>query len=69
MRITDVSKIPPFNEQGQLCERGVVACLGVPLRTEDGYVLGSLCAIHKSPREWTGHEVELMRAVAEAVMS
>jgi two-component sensor histidine kinase len=32
---------------------GVVAYLGVPIRSHDGHVLGSLCAIQASPRQWS----------------
>lgn len=31
----------------------VIAYLGIPLRTPDGHVIGSLCAIHRAPRAWT----------------
>lgn len=34
-------------------DAGVIAYLGVPLRSPEGHVLGALCAIDPQPREWT----------------
>lgn len=67
--IADVREMPTLNVQDLVREWGLVAYLGIPLQTEDGFVLGALCAIQKSPRQWTGHEVELMRMIAEALMA
>ena len=47
---------------------GVVAYLGVPLRTPDGHTVGSLCAIDGAPRAWTPADVESMEALADATM-
>ncbi len=48
---------------------GVAAYLGIPLITEDGHVLGSLCAIDTEPRVWTTGEVETLRDLAASVMA
>lgn len=45
----------------------VVAYLGMPLRTPDGHVIGSLCAIQSSPRVWTAAEREALRDFAGIV--
>lgn len=42
----------------------VAAYLGVPLRTGEGDVLGSLCAIDTVARAWTSEEVETLRGLA-----
>lgn len=42
--------------------------LGIPLKTHDGYNLGTLCAIAADPREATENEILLMRDLAGAVM-
>jgi PAS domain S-box-containing protein len=43
----------------------VVAYLGVPLRTPDGYPVGSVCAIDAVPRAWTDADREALEAIAE----
>ncbi len=48
---------------------GVIAYLGIPLRTPDGHVIGSLCAIDGETREWTPEDAELLDCVAESVMN
>lgn len=32
---------------------GVIAYLGMPVCTDDGYLLGSFCAIQSRPRQWS----------------
>jgi diguanylate cyclase (GGDEF)-like protein len=48
-------------------ELSVTAYLGVPLRTEDGQLLGSLCAIDSEPREWTPADEAALRDLGELV--
>lgn len=47
---------------------GVAAYLGVPLRTPEGHVLGSLCAIDTVPREWSESDLLTLQDVAHAAM-
>lgn len=42
---------------------------GVPLTTDDGHVLGALCALDDSPHDWTDKEIAILTALASAVMS
>jgi diguanylate cyclase (GGDEF)-like protein len=42
--------------------------LGVPLRTPDGYNVGSLCAIDDEPRQFDRTQGEIMRKLAEIVV-
>lgn len=48
---------------------GVVAYLGIPLVTPDGYTVGSLCAIDRRPRAWTAVEIEELTDLAEIAMA
>jgi signal transduction histidine kinase len=48
-------------------ELGVVSYLGMPITTPDGYVLGSLCAIGHSPRNWTDEDLSYLSDLAAAV--
>ncbi len=47
----------------------VVAWAGYPLRSIDGYVLGTFCVVDHVPRNWTSSEREVLQAVAGAVQS
>ncbi len=42
---------------------------GVPLRTSEGYVLGTLCAIDYVPRTISAEDLQLLESLAEQVMS
>lgn len=50
-------------------ELGIAAYCGVPLRTESGAVLGSLCAIDSQPREWTDDDIQILTDLSEVVMT
>ncbi len=45
----------------------VMAYLGVPIRSPNGLVMGSLCAIHGSPRNWTAEEQSILEELASLV--
>ncbi|MCX6956099.1 MAG: PAS domain S-box protein [Verrucomicrobia bacterium] len=45
-------------------EFGVVAYLGIPLRSPGGLVLGSFCLIDPQPRQWLPAEIELTKEFA-----
>ncbi|WP_445148737.1 EAL domain-containing protein [Baekduia sp. Peel2402] len=42
----------------------VIAYCGVPLRLDDGHVIGAFCAIEPDPREWSAGDVELLSDLA-----
>lgn len=48
---------------------GVIAYAGVPLRSPDGVVIGSFCAIDTQPRVWTEEELALLEDLNHAVMT
>ena len=49
---------------GAISDLGVVAYAGIPLRTVEGYVLGSFCAIDSRPREWSDDDVAVLTEIA-----
>jgi len=50
-------------------ELGVVAYLGVPLRTSSGDTLGALCAIDTKPLHWTDEQIATLEDLAVAAMA
>jgi len=46
---------------------GVLSYLGMPVRSEDGYVLGSICAIGATPRMWSEQDLANMRDLSGMV--
>ncbi|HEX9129477.1 MAG TPA: GAF domain-containing protein, partial [Gemmatimonadaceae bacterium] len=63
--MADARNEPAFADR----DTKVRAYAGVPLVTEDGHTLGALCAFDESPRDWSGRDVEVLTALATAVMS
>jgi len=47
---------------------GVVAYAGAPLRTPEGHVLGSFCALDRVPRRWSERDLAVLEALAAATM-
>ena len=48
-------------------ELGIIAYAGIPLRTTDGHVLGSFCAIHDHARNWSDDDLATLQDLASAV--
>ena len=67
--VDDVKRDPRFASNPFLQSCGVRFYAGAPLRTRQGAVVGSLCVIDTKPRQITGRERELLRMVADAVMT
>ncbi len=52
-----------------IVDLNVIAYLGIPLVTSDGYVLGSFCVIDSKPRGWGAEDVSVIQDLAAAVMT
>ncbi|MCU1364603.1 MAG: putative magnesium/manganese-dependent protein phosphatase with domain [Ilumatobacteraceae bacterium] len=48
---------------------GVVAWAGFPLRSTDGHVVGTFCAVDRVVREWSAEDITLLHALASAATS
>ncbi len=48
---------------------GIVAIIVLPLITDDGHVLGTFCAIQPEPREWTDHDLNVMKELTASIMT
>ncbi len=67
--IEDARVHPLFKDNPAIRDLNVIAYLGIPLVTSDGYVLGSFCVIDSRPRRWTPEEVAVVEKLAAAVMT
>jgi two-component system, NarL family, sensor histidine kinase BarA len=67
--VEDARANPEFRDNPAIRDLGVIAYLGVPLRTPGGHVLGSLCVIDHEPRAWGDEDVALMTDLAGSVMT
>ena len=46
---------------------GVISYLGMPITSQEGFLLGSLCAINSHPRIWSEEEQRVLADLADAV--
>jgi predicted PurR-regulated permease PerM len=67
--VGDTRADPRFAGNPFLQRCGIRFYAGAPLRTRSGSAVGSLCVIDTKPREITDRERELLRMVADAVMT
>jgi GAF domain-containing protein len=62
--VADARLAPLVRDNLATVEIGVVGYLGTPLTDDRGHVLGSLCAIDTSPRDWTERELAILADIA-----
>ncbi len=62
--VEDARAHPLVRDSRATTEGGIVAYAAVPLRTPDGHVLGSVCAVDFAPRSWTAHDASVLEEVA-----
>ncbi|WP_229070337.1 PAS domain S-box protein [Actinoplanes sp. DH11] len=64
MVVPDARLHPLLHDNPAISEHRAIGYLGVPLRSPDGHVLGTLCAVDREPRDWTGDDVRMMEDLA-----
>ena len=64
LRVTDATDDPVVAGNLAIESLGVRAYLGVPLRDEDGHVLGAVCCVDTTPRDWADEDVETLLDIA-----
>ncbi len=69
LEVVDARRHPRVRDNPAIQDFGIVAYLGMPLRTLRGETLGSLCAIDHTPREWTGRDRGVLEDLAAAAMA
>ncbi|UFS72675.1 ATP-binding protein [Geomonas sp. RF6] len=67
--IEDARQDPLFRDNLAVKDLNVIAYLGMPLVTADGYILGSFCVIDGKPRQWTEEEISIVAKLSYAVMT
>lgn len=67
LAISDANTEPLVRENLAIRDLGVVAYLGVPLRLPTGEVVGALAAIDTERRDWTAHDLRVLRSTAHFV--
>lgn len=66
--VEDASTDARVSSNPAVGEYGVRSYLGMPLRTRDGMVLGSLCVFEMQPRKWSEEDQGRLSDLAAAVM-
>lgn len=68
--VPDATKDDRFrNNPLVTAEQGVRFYAGVPLTTEDGHNIGTICAVDSSPRQFTDRELAILNELARFAMS
>lgn len=67
--VDDAREHPLVRDNLAVRDLSVIAYAGIPLRTSDGLVLGSFCAIAHEPRAWSADDVQILTELAGSVMT
>ncbi len=67
--VENARRHPLFAEHPAVKDLGVAAYAGHPLASDDGHVLGTICAIDSKPRQWTPDDRLLLADLAAFVMT
>jgi GAF domain-containing protein len=67
--VSDAREVPLLRDNLAIRDLGVIAYAGIPLITDSGHALGTLCVIDHQPRTWTSDQVDLLRDLAAVTMS
>ena len=66
--LEDALQLPVFRDVPSVVSLGVRAYAGIPLRTEEGEMLGSFCAVDFKPKQWSEQDVEILVELAHSAM-
>ena len=66
--LEDVTQVPVFRDVPTVHSLGIRAYVGIPLRTDDGQVLGSFCAVDFQPKQWSEQDVEVLVELAHSAL-
>lgn len=66
--LEDVTQLPVFRDVPTVQSLGIRAYAGIPLKTQEGEVLGSFCAVDFKPKQWTERDIEVLVELAHSAM-
>lgn len=66
--VTDATTDPRVQHNPMVVREGVRCYAGVPLISARGEVLGNLCVVGSSPREFSEQEIEILQELARTAM-
>lgn len=69
LAVHDARTHPLLKHNGAIEDLGVIAYLGEPIRSPNGQVLGSFCAIDDKPHLWTAEDQAILRDLADMIES
>ena len=64
--VSNAHDVPLVSDNLAVMELGVIAYAGSPLRSGDGPVVGSMCAIDHRPRQWSEKDLARLAELAAA---
>jgi GAF domain-containing protein len=67
MVIGDARVVPTVRDSPAVGQMNVIAYAGMPLRSRDGHVLGTLCVVDEKPREWSRTDLDVLQDLAACV--
>lgn len=67
--IPDARQHELVRENAATMESGIVAYAAVPIRTEEGHTLGTLCTVDFEPHPWSKDDLQILSDLAETVMT
>jgi PAS domain S-box-containing protein len=69
MAVPDTLEDACMRDNPSVTRLGVRAYAGVPLVTSDGHALGTLCALHMSPRAWSADDMATLADLAQIAVA
>lgn len=67
--ISDATENPLVQNNLAIPELGVRAYMGVPIRSDDGYILGAFCAINSREQLWKASDLAALEDLGQALAS